>query len=336
MAARNALLVIPGEAAEVAARVRARLEELGFAPNLVGTCEEALAHLEDPSLDLVLCHQAAGGIGARGLADYLRDFGQAGLPFVLLTPDAEADLDRLRRELRLTAALRVPADLGHLGALGELLLERHALMSRAQHLEEENAALRRSLQGQSLIDPETHFYRFDLFKHVMLLEVKRAQRYSYPLSIVLVAFDNFQKVSGWLGPDSRRALFEALRRVVGDAIRDIDIPLLFAEDKVLIVLPHTALEGAAVVGDRIRDRIHAQPVPASLASLKISVSVAVAATGGPEASFGKMIQAAMRALREAELKGGDLVILCRTSGDSQAAPSCSDQEGKLGPRTFIL
>jgi diguanylate cyclase (GGDEF)-like protein len=334
MAARKALLVIP-ESAEAAAAVRARLEELGFELTESSTCEAALPHLEEPQLDLVLCHQAVGGLGAQGLADYLRDFGQAGLPFVLLSPDPQADPDALRRELKLTAALRVPADLGQLGALCDLLLERHALASRAHNLEEENAALRRSLQGPSLIDPDTHFYRFDLFKHVMLLEVKRAQRYGYPLSIVLIAFDNFQKVSGWLQPDSRRALFAALRKAVIDAIRDIDIPLLFAEDKVLVVLPHTPLEGAITVGDRIRARVHAQPVPASLTSLKISVSVAVAATGGPEASFGKMIQAAMRALREAELKGGDLVIACR-GGEPGAAPACTESAGKLGDRIFIL
>ncbi|HOX44136.1 MAG TPA: diguanylate cyclase [Myxococcota bacterium] len=336
MAVRRALVVIPDSAAEAAAALRERLEAAGFELNQVDTCEAALPQLEDPNLDLVLCHQAIAGMGAAGLWEYLRDFGQAGLPFVLLTPEPDADLDRLRRELGVTAALRLPADLGHLGALGELLLERHALASRAQHLEEENAALRRSLAGKTLIDPDTHFYRFDLFKQVMLLEVKRAQRYGYPLSIVLVAFDNFQKVSGWLNLESRRALYEALRKVVGEAIRDIDIPLLFAEDKVLLVLPHTELEGAAVVGDRIRDRIHAQPVPASLTSLKVTVSVAVAATGGPEASFGKMIQAAMRALKEAELKGGDLVILCRSPDGAAGPQACTDSGGKLGPRTFIL
>jgi two-component system, cell cycle response regulator len=336
MAVRKALVVIPDSAAEDAAALRERLEAAGFELNQVDVCEAALPHLEDPNLDLVLCHQAVGGMGARGLWEYLRDFGQADLPFVLLTHEPGTDPDKLRRELGVTAVLRLPTDLGQLGALGELLLERHALASRAQHLEEENVALRRSLTGQTLIDPDTHFYRFDLFKQVMLVEVKRAQRYGYPLSIVLVAFDNFQKVSGWLGPDSRRALYGALRRVVGEAIRDIDIPLLFAEDKVLLVLPHTELEGAAVVGDRIRDRIHAQPVPASLTSLKVTVSVAVAATGGPEASFGKMIQAAMRALREAELKGGDLVILCRNPDSAPGAPSCADSSGKLGPRTFIL
>jgi diguanylate cyclase (GGDEF)-like protein len=255
---------------------------------------------------------------------------------VVIAPAAEPDPERLRREIGAHAVLRVPADLTLLGALAGLLVERHALHVRVQSLGDENAELRQSILPDGLVDPITRFYRFGLFKQIMLLEVKRAQRYSYPLSTVLVAFDNVYKVSGWLEQDQRRWLFAQLGQVVTSAIRDIDIPLLLAGDKVLVVLPHTPIDGATVVADRIRAQVLALPLPASLAALRLSVSAAVAATGGPGASFGRLIQKSIQALKEARQKGGDLVVVCRDPAVPDQTQACIDGSGKLGDRIFIL
>jgi diguanylate cyclase (GGDEF)-like protein len=334
MAARKALLVALSPEEE--ALLRTRLEALNFEVATVADAARALPLLENPQLDLVLCHRSASQPGPRELCDYLQDFGEAHLPFIVLAPAGEPAPEALRRESGADAVLRIPTDLDLLGVLAGLLGELHALEARVQHLRAENTALREDARPGGLIDPATRFYRFDLFKQVMLLEVKRAQRYGYPLSTVLVAFDNVQQVFGWLSQEQRRGLYAQLSQAVTAAIRDIDIPLLFAEDKVLVVLPHTPLSGAAVVADRIRAGALALPLPASLAALRLSVSVAVAATGGPGASFGRLIQTSMRALRKAAAEGGDRVLICRDPDAPDQAQACLDAGGKLGDRTFIL
>src|SRR5690606_24012778 len=43
--------------------------------------------------------------------------------------------------------------------------------------------------GEGILDPLTGFYTFAHFKEVLYVEVKRARRYNFPLSLGLVCFD---------------------------------------------------------------------------------------------------------------------------------------------------
>jgi PleD family two-component response regulator len=145
-----------------------------------------------------------------------------------------------------------------------------------------------------------------------------------------MAFDKYAEMMGWLDPDQRRHIFDLLKKAAVNNIRDIDIPLLFSEDKILVVMPHTDLMSAAVVADRIRSRVEEIKVPASLAKLELSSSAAVASTqADPDAGFGTMIQNALRGLKEAEEKGGNVVMVCRSPLQEKEADLNQDE---LGPR----
>ena len=111
--------------------------------------------------------------------------------------------------------------------------------------------------------PGSRLVQFELFKRVLGIELKRSQRYGFPLSILLASLDR-DVASG-----DRDLLASAAR----SAIRDIDIPVAFGESDVLVVMPHTDLDGAQLVAERIRKRVRASAAPA-------------AAGGGTTASIG--------------------------------------------------
>jgi PleD family two-component response regulator len=152
-----------------------------------------------------------------------------------------------------------------------------------------------------------------------------------------MSLDRYQEISHWLSAEQRKGLLGLVRRVVVTGTRDIDIPLLYAEDKLMMVMPHTRLDGAAVMADRLRDRICGIKPPGSLTQLSVTASLSVASTETDrEVSFGKMVQQAVRGLKEAELKGGNVVIICSNGapkGEPGAPPG--DAGGKLGPRIFF-
>src|SRR5438309_4791329 len=50
--------------------------------------------------------------------------------------------------------------------------------------------------GEGITDPLTSFYTFTHFKEVLFVEVKRARRYGFPLSIALVGFDALEPAVG--------------------------------------------------------------------------------------------------------------------------------------------
>lgn len=335
--AQQSALIIDGDA-QRRRQLAAMLDEQHFVTRQAADGHEALAQLEAEPPGLVFCDRAVSGHSARELCEYVHEFVIGRVAFVLVVGSDGADPEKARQEVDADGVLRHPVARYELANLGRHLLALRTLEQRLGHLQEENGELRQALAQKALIDPVTRFYRFDIFKHIILLEVKRAKRYAYPLAILLLAFDNFQRVSGYLKPDQRRDLYTHVRRQVGTCIRDIDIPLLFAEEKVLVVMPHTDLRGAAVVADRIRSQVGQVDPGGSLAQLKLTVSIAVASTEQAELrSFGTLIREAMRGLQEAEFKGGDVVLVCQQAQTpAEGAGECSESSGQLGPRTFFV
>ncbi len=332
MVRQGVLIIDPQE--DRRRRLAGWLAELNYGVLEAGDGGEGLKIIEAEEPVLVFCDREIAGHSARELCEYVQEFVEGRVSFVLMVAENTMDPEKARNEVGANGVLRHPVAWYELINLGEHLLAVQELQQRLDHLMEENAQLRRDLREKTLIDPITRFYRFEAFKQLIVLEVKRAKRYGFPLSILLMAFDNFQHVSGWLTPAQRKNLYTHARREISASIRDIDIPLLFAEEKVLIVMPHTGLEGAARVADRIRDRISAIEPPGSLARLKMSCSISVACTESAAVrSFGTMIKEAMRGLKEAEIKGGDVVLVCRGPDEGGEYP---EVDGKLGPRTFFV
>jgi diguanylate cyclase (GGDEF)-like protein len=287
--------------------------------------------------DLIFCDNHIQGHSATELCEYVQEFVAGRVPFVVLVAQVEPDPEKIRQQVGANGVLRHPVARYELASLGQHLLAVNELEQRLAHMQEENASLRQALAQKAIIDPVTRFYRFDVFKQMIVFEVKRAKRYAYPLSILLMAFDNFDKVSCWLTPSQREALYTGTRRVVTACIRDIDIPLLFAEEKILIVMPHTPLDGSAVVADRIREQIGKLRLPDTLAKLSLTVSISVATTESAEVrTFGTLIKEAMRGLKEAEIKGGDVVLVCRPVDEDKKTGECAELGGKMGPRTFFV
>jgi PleD family two-component response regulator len=297
----------------------------------------ALQRMEAESPDLILCDLEIEGHSPRELCEYVHEFVPGYVHFVLVVPEKEEDPESVRKTVGADLVVVRPLSERQIDTVCSLLFRISELRTRVAFLEEENIGLRRSLGADLYLDAETQFYRFDIFKHIILMEIKKAKRYGHVVSLLLLTFDRYREMMGWLDPDRQRDLFDMLKKTVVNNIGDIDIPLLFSEDKILVVMPHTDLKSAAVVADRIRDRVGGLKPPGSLAKLVLSSSAAVASTqGDPDAGFGTMIQNAVRGLKEADLKGGDVVIICRSPRQEEDTSLDPDKLGELGPRTFFV
>jgi len=170
--------------------------------------------------------------------------------------------------------------------------------------------LRERLQRYGQADAATGFQHFDFFKHILVTEIKRAKRYGYSLAACVVALDPMDS-----GKELPPAIATKLRTRVASAIvaciRDIDLPVDFAEDRFLVLLPYTDIKGAERVGRRIASSVASYgAVSDAAADYASSVSVGIAALRpNKPVSFAKLMRDASAAVRASQLKGGGRVVV---------------------------
>ena len=163
--------------------------------------------------------------------------------------------------------------------------------------------------GQS--DLATNFFHMEFFERVLVMELKRARRYGYSLAACLVGLD------AWLDePPPPPPVAVTLRSQVANAIaaivRDIDMPVDLAEDRMLVFLPYADLDGAVRVGKRIAASVArlSEAIDGEGRRWRSTVSIGIAALKqGKPVSFARLMREATSALKAAHLRGGAQVVV---------------------------
>lgn len=197
-------------------------------------------------------------------------------------------------------------------SMGPVLIAADRLLmsrQRIRALEATEDQLRERLLRYGQADVVTGFVHFDFFKQMLVMELKRAKRYGYSLAVALIALDPWADGSS---PTDEVAKTLRLRvsTAISACVRDIDLPVDFAEDRFLVFLPYTEIEGAEQVGRRIVQSTRASgSVEDDGVTHRLSVSVGIAALRpGRPVSFAQLMRDAGLALRAAQLKGGNGVV----------------------------
>ncbi len=276
-------ILVVEESRTVAAALRRPLVGAGFKVDEAAP-EEALSLLEVGVHALAIVRpDASGGIP---VVDLLKKADPT-LPVVLVFPDedeAEAGAGALVADGLLVGPLVAPVVVSCCRAMSRL----RAQAKRIVELERAKPSVK-GLQD------------YEFFKKLLLMEVKRSRRYRYPVSLALVAVDRWKEAAAKLDRRSRAALLSDLLGVVAGAVRDIDLPILYSEDRFLVFMPHTRGDGAQQVSSRIVSRVRARkgPVP-------VTVSAGVSTFEGEgTVSFSALTKAAAEALSRAQAAGGD-------------------------------
>ncbi|HEY6039871.1 MAG TPA: diguanylate cyclase [Kofleriaceae bacterium] len=182
----------------------------------------------------------------------------------------------------------------------------HGERRLAQNARGAEAVLRAKLEELSDPDPRG-LQPMEVFQRVIELELKRARRFEYPLSVALFAVD----VPPPPPPAGIRGI---LRARAGNAlihtIRDIDIATQLDHERFLVLLPYTDLAGAAGLGRRVVAAVAAgDPVVSAGRSFAPRVVGAVAGMRpGQELSFARLMKDATQALAQARKDGAELAV----------------------------
>ena len=152
-------------------------------------------------------------------------------------------------------------------------------------------------EALSVTDDLTQLYNSRYLSQVLRRETKRASRSGRPLSLLFIDLDGFKSVNDTHGHlYGSRALVEAAGLIRLSA-RETDVVARFGGDEFALILPDTGSEGAAAVGERIRDRVAAHKfLQGDGLDIHLTVSVGVATLPDVAASTEGLIQAADEAM----------------------------------------
>jgi diguanylate cyclase (GGDEF)-like protein len=152
-------------------------------------------------------------------------------------------------------------------------------------------------EALSVTDDLTQLYNSRYLSQVLRRETKRASRSGRPLSLLFIDLDGFKAINDTHGHlYGSRALVEAAG-LIRQSARETDVVARFGGDEFALILPDTGSDGAAAVGDRIRERVNAHGfLRGDSLDIHLTVSVGVATLPDVAASADGLIQAADEAM----------------------------------------
>ncbi|NNC08945.1 diguanylate cyclase [Corallococcus exiguus] len=261
--------------------------------------------------DLVLLDRfLPSGDGLAVLETLQGDVRTEMVPVIFLTGDAdEATLERC---LEMGAV-----DFIHKPASSRELLAR---IDRAVRQSEQQ----RKLQVLAQTDALTGLANFRALSVRLEDEFKRAQRYGYAMSVVVIDLDHLKAINDGMGHDVGNRAILALATLMQGNLRESDFAARFGGDEFVVLLPHQTSLEAAVFAERLRTELRGVNVqrgdgrPAPF-GLSISVGVADHTADSPRESTEALLKAADAALYEAKREGRDRVVVYGQSAHSPAA-----------------
>ena len=173
-------------------------------------------------------------------------------------------------------------------------------------------------EALSVTDDLTQLYNSRYLSQVLRRETKRASRSGRPLSLLFIDLDGFKSINDTHGHlYGSRALIEAAGLIRLSA-RETDVVSRFGGDEFALILPDTGSEGAAAVGERIRERINAHPFLAGDGlDIHLTVSVGVATLPDVAASTEGLIQAADEAMYHVKDHGKNGIYIAGSGSEER-------------------
>lgn len=194
----------------------------------------------------------------------------------------------------------------------ELARTREELDTTRAQLE---AARRDNLELVQL-DELTGLPNYRAFVERISEEVRRAARFSSPLSILLLDLDNFDALSCRLGQEGAQAVLCDVARTLQSSTRTVDVVARYGTHQFGVVLPGTTQQSATLLAARLCLAIESHDVQGPALSASFGVTTVTS-----DCVDGKTcIAQAYKAMRYSALTGRNRVTHAQDSGIRRVTP----------------
>jgi diguanylate cyclase (GGDEF)-like protein len=178
---------------------------------------------------------------------------------------------------------------------------------RTRELEEANHELEQKnkmLEKLALTDPLTGLPNRRAMDRLAERELRRRDRYPSPIALAVIDVDHFKEINArYLLPGGDKVLVD-LARALTSSLRNVDLLGRIGGEEFLVIAPETDMDGAVVLGERIRSTVEQTPFTYmdEIIPVRVSIGFAVAGEGVP-VEYEPMRHIAAAALADAKLNG---------------------------------
>lgn len=169
-----------------------------------------------------------------------------------------------------------------------------------------NAHITAELRHFAERDPLTEVFNRRTFMQLLDKSVKLMQRMNSPLSLLAIDLDHFKRINDSWGHSSGDQALRHFVQIVNGHLRSDHVIGRVGGEEFVIFLPNTGLDAAAVVAERLRALVEAQPVAGAQNPITLTVSIGVT-----QLVLGDSLEAALhradQAMYQAKAKGRNRV-----------------------------
>jgi two-component system cell cycle response regulator len=198
---------------------------------------------------------------------------------------------------------RAPLRDGDLIQFGPQAVFRYSVADEGQE------QLLRQLYEASVTDALTGANNREHFDSQLRMELSFARRHGTDLSLVIFDVDHFKRVNDTHGHPVGDEVLVEISKATRRLVRNEDVFARYGGEEFALILRGIALDGARVVGERLRERIAELAVTTDKGPLKVTVSVGCASFASTQdATAETLVQLADKRLYVAKRGGRNRVV----------------------------
>jgi diguanylate cyclase (GGDEF)-like protein len=172
----------------------------------------------------------------------------------------------------------------------------------------ENVDLHTEVSRQAVTDELTGLANHGRFQEQLAFQLEQVRRYHYPLGLIMLDLDNFKSINDTYGHPQGDIVLRRVARVLVDNSREADCAARYGGEEMALILPHTDLEGAYAIAERIRSTIEHLRIPRRDRAGTLHITASLGVIAAADRGGSDLLAEADGALYEAKRQGKNRTV----------------------------
>lgn len=175
------------------------------------------------------------------------------------------------------------------------------------------------LNLRAMRDPLTGLYNRRQLEESLHREILRSRRGEATVGVMAIDIDDFKRINDTLGHDAGDAALRSVADELAGCVREEDIACRAGGEEFVIILPGATEAALRSRAEAVRQTIERAQIPACEGSVRLTVSIGLAAYPSHGETGGAILRAADAALYKAKSAGRNRVMMCAPNSARQSA-----------------